>query len=501
MKDLLQQKKFHYVILTLFCIPLFFINIQNTHNYGDDWSQYLKEALNIAAGKPYYTSTYVFNPLNTDYAPPYYPPGYPLLMAPVVRFTGAAIIPLLYQNTIFVCLIIFLAYRYLRGFTGGLNAMCLAIVLGYIAITTELKGWLLSDIPCTLFTLLYLCLRENQRRWNLLKLLLLSGIATFAILIRTQSLVIIMAELLLFVWNFAWKGKKRQDTMPRYYPLLLAAGTFVLLAISRYLLFPTPAQSSSFYTNLYKDLWTEGKVWTTFSNNMPYLESLFKNILLFDMRDPFFQALDNFMVCSSLLLILIGLVRMIREGLGLSLLFFLLMSFLMLATPARQGLRYFLPVVPFALLLMAKGFRAVVPLFSPMRPQTIALVSFITFMVLSYDNFERKLKPNTEWSLQQSDTVAFTYIRQHVADNDIVLFTKPRLMALFTDKRFMNLSWQQPLSVNQRQFDSMGVRYLLYCQYMADKITTDYLWQPNRPYRDSAVINADYTLYRLATAP
>lgn len=501
MQKLLQREKIQYIVLALFCIPLFFINIQDTHNYGDDWTQYLKEALNIAEGKPYYSSTYIFNPLNTEYAPPQYPPGYPLLMAPVVGITGMAIAPLLYLNTVFVCLIIFLAYGYLRRFTGGLNAMCLAIILAYIPAMTELKGALLSDIPCTLFTLLYFCLREQRQRWNLLKLSLLCIVAAFAILIRTQSAVIILAELSLLIWNFAGGKKHRNENLPRYYALLLAAGTVLLLALSRYMLFPGPGQSSSFYTSLYTNLWAEGKVWTTLSANMPYLESHIINIWLFPMHEGFFQAFVNFIMYSSLLLTFIGLTRMIREGMSLSLLFFLLMGILMVATPARQGLRYFLPAVPFALLLMAKGVRAVVPLFSAMSPQTIALTSFAAIMLLGFDNYEDKLRPNTDWSLQQSDTVAFNFIRRHVADSDIILFSKPRLLALYTEKRSMNFSWQHALAVNKRQFDSMGVRYVLYCRNISDKITTDYLWQEPRPYSDSTIINNDYTLYRLSIAP
>ena len=63
---------------------------------GDDYAQYIKEASNIAHGIPYYRSNYIFNPLNPDYAPPAYPPGFPLLLAPVVNVFGIAIRPMLY---------------------------------------------------------------------------------------------------------------------------------------------------------------------------------------------------------------------------------------------------------------------------------------------------------------------------------------------------------------------------------------------------------------------
>src|ERR1700759_1926816 len=102
------NKYLPYLLLLLASVPLFFLNIHNAHSGGgDDYAQYIKEAQNIALGKPYYLSNYVFNPHNNCYSPPQYPPGFPLMLAPVVKLWGIAIQPMCYFNTVLlVCLML-----------------------------------------------------------------------------------------------------------------------------------------------------------------------------------------------------------------------------------------------------------------------------------------------------------------------------------------------------------------------------------------------------------
>ncbi len=96
------------MVLLLVSLPLFFLNIHDVHLWGDDFAQYIREAQNIANGKPYYQSGYIFNPYNTVYAPAQYPPGFPLLLAPVVKIWGLSIRAMCYFNSVIaVCFLLF----------------------------------------------------------------------------------------------------------------------------------------------------------------------------------------------------------------------------------------------------------------------------------------------------------------------------------------------------------------------------------------------------------
>ena len=61
-------------------LPLLFLNIKDTHDWGDDFAQYLIEAKNISQGLPLAQSGYVENP-GYILGPNCYPPGFPLIIA------------------------------------------------------------------------------------------------------------------------------------------------------------------------------------------------------------------------------------------------------------------------------------------------------------------------------------------------------------------------------------------------------------------------------------
>ncbi len=492
----------HILILLLCCVPLFFLNIQSTHSYGDDWAQYLQEAVNIAQGKPYYRSGYVFNPLNTTYAPPQYPPGYPLLIAPLVRCTGTAILPLLYLNSFFLCMMLFAGYYYFRGKTGSTKALCLAIILTYLFPVIDLKGQVLSDIPCAVLSLLYLAIREQEKEWRYGRLLLLSAIAAAAMLIRVQAVVLILAELLFFV--LAYRKRNRPVATRKFLSLppqvFLALMALFLFALVNYIMLPAPQSGIRFYLNLYRVSF-DNNVWKMILSNSKYLLQLFNGILYRSMDNRVLQVAVSAMTLSSMVLAFIGFIKAAKEKLSFSLVFFVLMCFLILVTPIHQGLRYFLPAVPVYLLLLVKGAGIVLPSRFKPRTNTIAILGVIIFLALGYNDYRYKLHGVYEHTLARTDSVAFDYIRNNIPDKEIVLFAKPRLLVLYTGKRSMNLSWQHTLAANRRQFDSLGIGYLLYCRHLNFDLVDSLLWSGPKPYSDSTVINKDYTLYYLKRKP
>ncbi|MBI5366174.1 MAG: hypothetical protein HZA54_03980, partial [Planctomycetes bacterium] len=64
------------------------------HYWGDDFAQYVRHAANLAAGRPYRETTWVPNPAYPGLGPAAYPPGYPLLLAPLVARSGTDLEPL-----------------------------------------------------------------------------------------------------------------------------------------------------------------------------------------------------------------------------------------------------------------------------------------------------------------------------------------------------------------------------------------------------------------------
>lgn len=74
------------IALVLF-LPLLFIGTHTSHDWGDDFAQYIHQAGNIVHGIPQSETGYVYNQLNYI-GPQAYPVGFPLLLAPVYAVAG-----------------------------------------------------------------------------------------------------------------------------------------------------------------------------------------------------------------------------------------------------------------------------------------------------------------------------------------------------------------------------------------------------------------------------
>ena len=234
MKLIVNNKNTYYVLVALFSIPLFFLNVRDIHNWGDDYAQYVKEAQNIAHCIPYYQSSYIYNNLNPEYAPPSYPPGFPLLLAPIVKIYGISIRPMLYLISGMVACILFTLLAYFKKYMGDLNALCLAIAGTYSGLMMDLKASVLSDIPLTLLITLYLVLR-NARIVSLKRMFLLIIIALAAMLIKTQAVILLFAEGLFFLITFTIKIIKTKKTKVITYASTLFVGLKKIFITSKYI--------------------------------------------------------------------------------------------------------------------------------------------------------------------------------------------------------------------------------------------------------------------------
>ncbi|MFA5162389.1 MAG: hypothetical protein WC421_09095 [Elusimicrobiales bacterium] len=83
------------------------LTLTNGHGWRwDDGAQYIAHARNIAEGRPYAATGYIFNPQNPMTGPASYPPVYPALLSPVYKLFGLNMIAFKLVNVLlmFLCL-------------------------------------------------------------------------------------------------------------------------------------------------------------------------------------------------------------------------------------------------------------------------------------------------------------------------------------------------------------------------------------------------------------
>ncbi len=165
---------------------------------------YITHAENIVAGKPYADSGYIQNPVHYV-APKSYPPGFPLLLAPIFALFGSNLFA--FQVLMITCLVGFLgvAANLFREYLREDHVILLIIIIGLHPYLWEFKHNVLSDIPFVLFAFAALWSYQRMQRAEPPKLefFLWAGLCVlcgyYAFLTRTIGVVLLPTFLLHYV--------------------------------------------------------------------------------------------------------------------------------------------------------------------------------------------------------------------------------------------------------------------------------------------------------------
>ena len=495
---MLSKKYQPYLLLLLFAIPLYFLNITNVHSWGDDFAQYIKEALNIAHGKPFYQSNYIYNSYNTNYAPPQYPPGFPLLLAPVVKVWGVSFIAMCYFSSFIVTCLLFALFAYFRKYTGTVAAICLSVLICYSQVVIDLKRNVLADLPCLLFFTLYFLYR-NARQYSWQRIAALVFFAAMAIQNRSQAIFLLAAEgvwLFLSVIKASVKEKKltvnRQVITPA---LFVVPGVILLDLFIDKVLFYSPLPTNAFYNSFLHEAahWDLKKIAEDYTG---YLLKTISAYFYFDAHNGFRRAVVLFMTNMGLTFTITGFIINVYRRLSVEDVFFGIMCVVIIFFPGRD-VRYFLPVIPILFYYCYTTFKAILTAVTTANGRWMAVAITVLYIGTGYEYLKTAATETVPGCIpEHKDLVAIDYLKKHVSDKDIIVFTKPRMLTLFTDKRSMNVSWQLTQEMNKRVFDSLQVKYILVVDGLDDAYFKTYLRAVQQPV-DSARISEGYTLYSL----
>jgi 4-amino-4-deoxy-L-arabinose transferase-like glycosyltransferase len=152
-------------ILCALLIGMFYLaTIRDGHVWDDDFSMYIHHAQNLARGEPYADTGYIYNPQNPAIGPRVYPPGFPLLLAPVVRMFGLDLRPMKILVIGFFVGSLLLTAALFRSVLPAPYVTALVLVVGLNPFFWEFKDHVLSDLPFLFFVLLsFICSRRQMR--------------------------------------------------------------------------------------------------------------------------------------------------------------------------------------------------------------------------------------------------------------------------------------------------------------------------------------------------
>ncbi len=158
------KKIIEYGLVILCLIPLFSINIKTSHDWGDDFAQYLHQAKNINEGVSQNETGYIFNE-NCFTGPQAYPVGFPLLLSPVIKMHGLDFYALNIYQTLFLALSCFLGFMIIRNYFSFFAAFFTSLIIAYNPVFLNFKTEIISDLPFTFFSML--CVFIMTKKQNL----------------------------------------------------------------------------------------------------------------------------------------------------------------------------------------------------------------------------------------------------------------------------------------------------------------------------------------------
>lgn len=402
------------LLLFLLLLPLIWINVGATHDWGDDFAQYLIQAKNLTTGKPQTENGLVFPSGELPYALQAYPIGFPLLLAPIFTFFQLQIQPYLILNGILLIMLCILSFEYSKKYFDTRKALLIALLIGYNLFSLLLKEEILSEFAFTVALMgVFLLLKKDGRdagKNDFVKAALLTG---FLISIRFAGVVILPAVIgCLLMWK--WQNK-RERLMNGLIFSLIAVGLFLILNV---LLFDIGlTHFIEFYGRQFAA--NNLKVDNTFSHLLSQLPAIFF---------PFAQAkVVSYFILGIILIGLIGRLDKVEISDG----FFLLYILLLITYPySDASFRFLFPVVPLLIIYFFSGAQKILEFISSKKSAFVFLtiITGISILFSLKYNFDQ---PIADGPYSKDARAAFAFIRKNVPPNEVVLFSRARAMVVY----------------------------------------------------------------------
>ena len=400
-------------IVLLISVGVFYIaTIRQGNTWGDDFALYIRHAQNIAAGRSYSDTGYIYNPAVPIYGPPTYPPVFPLLLAPLYRLGGLNFWAMKCEQVVFFVLALLVIYLYLLQYTTRANALLVIVLLGFNPNFWVAKDNILSDLPFLLFFWLAASLASRPSRsssWAVL----LGTVFYIAVGTRIIGIVIVAGFLLYQIFT-----QRKLSAFALIPPALCV----VLLAVQSRMM--ALGQGSSF------DLFH------------PSVASVIGNLFSYTRALPTFwmgnskTAFTFFVVAMVTALAGVGLYVHAKRRPGLlelSLLFYLIA---VIVWPGRPGLRLIYPLIPFYVYLVVAGLSFLMARLPKSNARIAAALLLLTLAcgyVSAYRQVNWRLIAETDGLTSYHDLCRRVQMSTH--NDDVFICRRPRALTLFARRQ------------------------------------------------------------------
>ncbi len=464
------KKGLEYAIVVLLLLPLFFINIKSSHDWGDDFAQYIHQAQNLLTSISQNETGYVFNP-DEFIGPQAYPVGFPLLLSPIIALSGINYTALTLYISLFFIATFFVGFLFFRKYFSFLVSALTICIIAYNPIMLGFKTEVLSDMPFLFFVMTILLLQTKKQ--TIPVIIMTAMLVGFIMHIRTVGVTLVISILIYQVYTI-YKNQTDKKPLIKNTLVFLISTLIIYFAIK----FAFPAQSN--YINPFdiESLFIDSC--SNFSYHQLSYQLFFSGYKLED----YYFILTITSACLTCFTI-IGLLWDFKlNKITLPFIFICVYGVAISVFKYNNtGLRFVLPCIFILFYYAILGLKQTL---NPLITNKKWLPAFFSIIVLfSYNQAWAKIYANREKIIDGPETPKalefFDYIKKNTSSTDLIVFDKPRALSLYTHRKAIYL--------NPKLF-----RYHLIKEFVKYKAT--YWASCSSIYsKDHALIENDPTLY------
>jgi hypothetical protein len=437
------------IILGLLLLPILFINVKDTHDWGDDFAQYLIQARNIVEDRPQTDNGLLFSEKDPAYAIEAYLIGFPLLIAPIYSTYKLNVYPYNIFNSLILFCLGFICFEFFRKRTNLFLSILIALLFCYNPQTIYLKKQILSEIAFSaffLFTFLWSESKYYHKKY--------SWIATGIILCLLTSIrlagIAALAGLFVFELFKFIKTKEKEISYIRIKYLFLSFLSFIVFFfLLNGILFPVQIGNLfGFYSNAF------GRYDLQLLENLRFYFDISKYLL------PFF---GKWIPSIWIVLALAGWIIHLIKYKSLADYIFPFYILIILFYPySNAGLRFLIPIFP--LLLFYFGYLIYFSLNSFFKYSEVVIALLFLIFLSGYVN------PLIGYIHQQSiveegpETEASKELFKFLKTTDTtsaVVFCKARAMSLYSERSSLYTAKDQTNAETYNQFQRYHPLYLV----------------------------------------
>ena len=429
-----------YLVLAILLLPMFFIGIRDTHDWGDDFAIYIQGAQNLIHHKPVSETKYIsFENYNPKYPPAAVPVGFPLILSPVVHYFGVNFKALNYYMTLWLYLCAFMVFTFLLRYLSVFSSLCLTLIFFLNPFMIAFKSEIISDLPFAFFSTLALYLYlDRQREANFFRQLFLGLVVALLISIRSIgwcTFICFCIDLFLRTISLLYQ----RESLSAVINFLRSRVLWVVSFIAGYSLLTIIAghsagSSLSFYTSSYQGI----HVWEVLMTNLNIYIQNFQSMFDHDAGIYSFGILIT--RAAMLFCFVIGFIYFLFKGYDMLMLCFLLYAAAVLLSPFNtQGFRLFFPVYAIIILFIAYGARSIsVTTFSKryIWAPLLTLLILLQYRADLQSMRDHQSDPIYPTPISAECKAGFDKINKLTSDKDLILSTKPRACAFFAERHF-----------------------------------------------------------------